>query len=108
MLLFLFEQNFFLNKKINFKSINKYLNFKINFKIEKLDEKNFYDNKVVQKFYYSKKNKKTEYKFFNLFFMFNYSLFNSDFKPHYNSKFFYISNFSDKIIILDCTKFLIR
>lgn len=108
LLILLFEQNFFLNKKITFKSINKYLNFKINFKINTINEKTFNDDKIIKKFYYSKKNSKIEYKFFNLFFIFNYSLFNSDFKPHYNSKFFYISNFSDKIIILDCTKFLIR
>lgn len=114
---FIFNLKFFYffknNKQIlninnNFKQINKYLNFNVNHKFNKFDELEFTDNKVIKKFHFSVKKINLEYKLFNLFFLFNYSLFNSNFKFHYNFKIFYIYNYSNKIVLLDSTKFLSR
>lgn len=92
----------------NAKHINKYLNFNIHHKFNKFDLHQVNDHQPVKKFFFSEKNSIIEYKLFNLFFLFNYSLFNSNFKFNYNFKIFYIYNYSNKIVILDSTKFLLR
>lgn len=97
-----------INKNITFKSINKYLNFKINYKFNSFNVIRCDENSINKSFFYSKKNSIVQYKLFNLFFLFNYSLFNSNFKSHFNFKFFYLYTNSNKIIIIDSTKFLFR
>ena len=66
------------------------------------------ENSINKSFFYSKKNSIVQYKLFDLFFLFNYSLFNSNFKSHFHFKFFYLYTNSNKIIIIDSTKFLFR
>jgi len=106
--LILKTNKFFYTKNIMFKSINKFLNFKINYKFNQPNGHCFNDNKIIKYFHFSKKNSILEYKLFNLFFLFNYSLFNTNFKCHHNFKLFYIYNYSNKILLLDSTKFLMR
>ena len=102
---------FTLKNKFTFKKINKYLNFNINYKFNTFNDFKNNDNKIINNTNISvltKKNTKLTFNFFNLFFLFNCSLFNSTFKPHFNFKIFYIYNFSNKIILIDSSKFLIR
>lgn len=92
----------------NSSHINKYLNYKINQKINYNEIPVLHENKTLHKFIFTKKNLKHEYKFFNIYFLFNYSLFNSNFKIHPNFKLFYVNNSSNKIILVDSTKFVLR
>ncbi len=102
-------------KKINnlnkFKNNNKYLlnfsNYSINSKLNNPSSLIF-TNQNIAKFFFSKKNNFIKNNFFNLFFLFNYSFFNSYFKPHANLKFFYLYTNSKKLIIIDSIKFLKR
>ncbi len=108
--------NLVLLKKINktylsnltYRNINKYLNMRINFKFNNFNEIKILDNFSLKKFFFLKKNINTNYNLFNLFFLFNCSLFNSYFKPHHNINLFYVYSFSNKLILIDPVKFLIR
>ncbi len=105
---------FFLNYNlINFKNlinynVNKFLNFSINSKYNKFTTNLFNDNKSLKSFIFSPKKNTIEYKLFSLYFLFNYSLFNNNFKPHANIKMFSTYNYSNKLLIFDSSKFLIR
>ena len=59
------------------------------FKLNILDNQIFNDD-IVSKIFFYKKNTNNSYKIFNLFFLFNFSLFNSYFKVHHNFNLFYI------------------
>lgn len=108
--------NFYLLKKINqlyfnkliYKNTNKYLNIKINFKFINLKELKISDEFSLKKIFFSNKNTNTYHNLLNLFFLFNYSLFNSYFKVHHNFNLFYVYSFSNKLILIDPVKFLIR
>lgn len=99
--------NFFFNRII-YKNKIKYLNIDINFKLNNFTDKIFLDNFTSKKFFFFKKNTNNSYKIFNLFFLFNFSLFNSYFKVHHSFNLFYIYSFSNKLIIIDPIKFFNR
>lgn len=97
----------FLNT-LNSPLINKYLNYNIKHKIEIKDKFKYSDQRPILNFYYTKNNKSLDLKLFNLFYLFNYSLFNNQFKSNYNFRLFYIRDYSDNIAILDMAMFLAR
>ena len=95
--------NHFLNKKIN-----NFLNTNINYKINNFSSNFlFIKNKSIKKFNIFN-IKKINYKFFNLFFLFNYSFFNTNFKSNFINNFFYVNHLKNKIIIVDSSKFVLR
>jgi hypothetical protein len=67
-----------------------------------------FDTFSLKKIFFSKKNLNTNYSLFNLFFLFNSSMFNSYFKAHHSINLFYVYSFSNKLILIDPVKFLIR
>ena len=87
----------------NNKDIYKYFNININKKIN--SNSNFknliYSDNGVIKLSLPKKNKIVENKLFNLFFLFNYSLFYKQLVPNANYALFYIKNLSNQIILID-------
>lgn len=107
---------FFLLKKINkyyfnkiiYKNNTKYLNIKINFNFNNFKKLNSLDNFSLKKFFLFKKNTNSSYVLFNLFFLFNYSMFNSHFKAHHAINLFCVYSFSNKLLIVDPVKFLSR
>ena len=86
----------------------KYFNNDIIFKLNILDNQIFNDDIVSKNFFFYKKNTNNNYKVFNLFFLFNFSLFNSYFKVHHNFNLFYIYSYSNKLILIDPIKFFNR
>jgi hypothetical protein len=86
----------------------KYFNNDIIFKLNILDNQIFNDDIVSKNFFFYKKNTNNNYKIFNLFFLFNFSLFNSYFKVHHNFNLFYIYSYSNKLILIDPIKFFNR
>lgn len=108
--------NLILLKKINhsffnnliYKNITKYINVKVNFKFNNFKEFSNLSNLSLKKFFFLKKNKKTNFSLFNLFFLFNFSIFNSHFKTHHTFNFFCLYSFSNKLILIDPNKFLTR
>lgn len=92
----------------NTKNINKYLSLNINkkfspvYQISTNVENNFGITPLLQN---KNKNKFLETKFFNLFFLFNYSLFNKQFKPNANFDLFYIKKIKNEIILINTKKF---
>ncbi len=91
-----------------FKNNNKYSNIKISFNFNNIKKKKFSDSLFSKKFFFQKNNNKLSYTFFNLFFLFNYSMFNSNFKAHHSMNLFCVYSFSNKLLILDPVKFLLR
>lgn len=92
---------FFYNKKLS-----SYLNTKINYKINNLNFKLLNNDKKISKnFFINKNNTNFNKKFFNLFFLFTYSMYNSYFKVNNVNTFFYLKNVKNKIIIIDLKKF---
>jgi hypothetical protein len=117
---------FFFIKNINkiylntfiYKNNNKYLNTKINFKFNNLKLNEFKEKNIFKKIIFSNNksnvistsniNNISVYRLFNLFFLFNFSMFNSYFKPHHNFNLYYVYSFSNKILLIDPVKFLFR
>ena len=117
---------FFFIKNINkiylntfiYKNNNKYLNTKINFKFNNLKLNEFKEKNIFKKIIFSNNksnvistsniNNISVYKLFNLFFLFNFSMFNSYFKSHHNFNLYYVYSFSNKILLIDPVKFLFR
>lgn len=112
----LFKYKFFFFTKFNFinfknlfnNDINKFFNYSINIKYNKFKIKLFSDNKSLKTVNFLSKQTNIEYKLFTLYFAFNYSLFNSNFKVHTNIQMFSSYNYSNKLLIFDPSKFLIR
>lgn len=100
--------NAFSFKNLITKNTNKFLNFSINLKYNKFTTNLFFDDKNPKIFFFNLKKNSIEYKLFNLYFLFNYSLFNSNFKLHANIQMFAARNYSNKLLIFDSSKFLIR
>ena len=94
----------------NFNFINKFLNYKINyrFNLKQTDNNLFIKNSQPNQINFLKKNLNIFSKFFHLFFLFNFSLFNTNFKFNYNFKLFYVYFKQKKVLILNIHKFLIR
>jgi len=67
-----------------------------------------FNNKLIAKRLGKPNSSRILLKLFNLFFLFNYTLFDDKSKPHGNYKLFYIKDFSNKIVILDTPIFLAR
>lgn len=100
----LFIKNFFFIKN----KTNIYLNTKLIHKFNVFDSSLINYPSITNTFNYSKKNKINTFKLFNLIFLFNYSLFNSNFKFNHNFKLFYLYNSSKNFIIIDSNKFISR
>lgn len=92
----------------NNKLTSKYLSFKINYQILNLTEQLSQDNIIVKNYFSDKKYKYIRLKLFNLFFLFNYSLFNNHAGYHYEFKLFFVQNIKKKIAIISLNKFLTR
>nr|APW82426.1 rps2 [Laurentiella strenua] len=94
---------FFLNQFLNGEFGNK-IKFD-NFKILLPEYKNTNtSNFVFNSLYYNQ----IFYKFLNLFFFFNYSIYNSRFKKAGFAKFFYINSLNDRLHIINLAKFTNR
>ncbi len=93
---------------ILFKKINKSLNSNISYHILNFKEVKFNNTPFFKNINYLKKNNLTIFKFINLFFLFNFSLFNNNFKVNHNFNLFFVYSFSNKVIILDPIKFTLR
>lgn len=93
----------------NNRGSDKYLNYEIRYKLEN-PVSNFHDkNFVVKKYLFGSNDRSTVYlKLFNFFFLFNYSLFDIEFKPHRNYKLFFIQDYGNNVAILDTLKFVKR
>lgn len=66
---------------------------------------------VITKTYFNNnknKNMFLESRLFNLFFLFNYSFFNKQFRPHANYDFFYFKKLNNTIILINTKKFIER
>lgn len=112
MLVYFFNSNFpqvnyFLNNK---KIFNKYNVLKLNFSFSNVSKILFNPDFTNQNIGHRllKKNDVVKYKLFNLFFLFNYSMFNSQFRYFHEFNFFFISNQKNKIIVINSSKFLSR
>lgn len=105
--IFLINHNkFFLTNK----NIIKFNNFSIKSKFEVIDNPLietdifFINKRICDKNFYRHK-----FKLLNIFFLFNYSVFNSHFKNHHNFKFFYVSGTShNRLIIISLSKLFNR
>lgn len=88
----------------------KYSNLNINYKINVTNNKYNHDrfSKHNSNIIFCEKYIKSYDKLFSLFFLLNYSLFNSNFKYHHNFKFFYVYNYSNQLIIINYKKFISR
>lgn len=95
--------NFLVNKKIyNFVSFKKITNSNLKNK-HVLFSTNIKSQKIV-----FKNDNITELRLFNIFFFFNYSLFDYKFKTHANFKLFYLTDSTSPYLIVDTSKFLAR
>ena len=100
---------FFKVSHLNYKNKydkNKYDGLKINFKLDFYNNIDNIDFIVINK--YNFQNKNIQNQLFDVFFLFNYSIFNSKFKYYHDYKFFYVCNHKNKIIVIHSVKFLAR
>ena len=97
---------------LNFNKLSTFGNKKISMfcknKFHELTNNKITNFSAVNNFFFTNKKTNIEYKLINLYFLFNYSLFNSNFKIHFNIKMFSVYNYENKLIIFDSSKFLIR
>lgn len=105
------NKSFFLFlKKKNFVITNHKSNIKSNF----FDKTKFFNNTknlqlvFTNKIIFNSKNTFINDKLINLYFLFNYSLFNSNFGTNSTLKLFSIHNYNNKLILFDSSKFLLR
>jgi hypothetical protein len=102
--------NFFFFKLLfSFYSLSK-LPTKVNF----FDKVKFYNkaktSKLIclNKIFFNQNNSLFTKKIINLFFLFNYSVFNSNFNLNMNLRLFSIQNYNNKLIVFDTSKFITR
>ena len=101
---------FFFLKKKNFLITTHKSNIKSNF----FDKTKFFNNTknlqlvFTNKIVFNSKNTFINDKLINLYFLFNYSLFNSNFGTNSTLKLFSIHNYNNKLILFDSSKFLLR
>ena len=97
--------------------LNNYLDVKIKYKIEY--KKNIFNSNLNLKsntqvdMQSNSLNKITHFpltyfKLFNLFFLFNFSIFNSNFKLNFKLNFFLVKEFKKKVILININKFFSR
>lgn len=101
---------FFFLKKKNFLTTNFKKNIKNNFfeKTKSLTEIKNGQIIFANKIFFNSKNSFINDKLINLYFLFNYSLFNSNFGNNSTLKMFSIHNYNNKLIIFDSSQFLRR
>jgi hypothetical protein len=105
-----FIKNFYLENNTHFlnkKKINKYT------KVSLIDYfKKHTDSLIISKNYakiiFIKKKFSLQSNLLNLFFLFNYSMFNSTFKINHQFNFFHITDKKNHLIIFNVSKFLSR
>lgn len=101
--IFKFKNIFFLNTSISAKRLFR-ADLLVSFdltsstKFFKTPDSNFLINKPTSQYF----------KFYNLFFLFNYSIYNSFFYMNYKYNFFFVKNIKKDIIIININKFLFR
>jgi hypothetical protein len=109
----------YLNKYINFsqnytKSIKNYKipeTLKLNnsyyfFLNNKKNTMNFHQNKTLK--YNNKNDEQSDFKIYSLFFLFNYTLGDVQFKPHYCYNLLYLKEINNNILIVNVNKFINR
>jgi hypothetical protein len=87
--------------------LKNYLDVKVKHKIEfkrNTPSLNIADNTINKVNYFPT----TYFKLFNLFFLFNYSIFNVNFKLNFKLNFFLVKEFKKKIILININKFFSR
>lgn len=97
----------YLNKNLKFKidlNITYFNNFN---KLNDFNEVNFFEFSA-NKFFLKKTINFLKLRIFNIFFLFNYSLFNHFFKYNGSTKLFYLQNITKNVIIIDSLKFLCK
>lgn len=93
-----------LNKKIS----NTYNNYKLNYTFESFKSNLIENSNKPIKFNLNKIKTNSVFKFFNLIFLFNLSMFNTIFRFNHNFKLFYLYETSKQLIIIDSKKFINR
>jgi hypothetical protein len=103
--IFYYQSLFFLtNKFFN----DKYNNLNIKLKLDTFKINSIQNNKIFKNCLNIKNSIEMNTKLINLFFLFNYSMFNAFFKNHHIFNFFYIKNKNSSIIILNVKKLMNR
>ena len=100
--------NSFRTNNFNKKLFNTNNNYKLNYVFESFKSNLIENNLKPVKFNLNKINSNSIFKFFNLIFLFNLSMFNTIFRFNHNFKLFYLYETSKQLIIIDSKKFINR
>jgi len=100
--------NSFKINNFNKKLLNVHNNYKLNCVFESFKTNLIENNTKPVKFNVTKINSNSVFKFFNLIFLFNLSMFNTIFRFNHNFKLFYLYETSKQLIIIDSKKFINR